>query len=375
MIYREEMCMYKNENQKYILHIVKEDKFCDGYISFMKNYMQDYEHRFIIIKGNGLFSNGYRDVKIVRIKELCKRDNLDSLFKAYKIIVSGIFGVEIVLAFFPKSILKKVYLQFWGGDFYSLRERLQKHSFVQQFKIWCKLKLIQRCQAVILLIDTEYQVFTELIGFPKKYFVAPMPADPNQHIDFVALRKSAEKENPVSLYILVGNSATPENQHIECFKMLKKFLEYNIQVICPLSYGDEEYKKQVIKNGNLILGDSFVPITQYMEYYEYCKVLAKCDIGIFNVNRQQALGNIILMLQLRKKVFIRQDTSMWQKYKKDGIILYRAEQISNLSFEEFIGQTEEEKIENEKRINQETGVESSQKMWDSVFIDEDENGK
>ena len=38
--------------KKKILHIITNDKFTSGYINFMMSKMENYEHTFIITKGN-----------------------------------------------------------------------------------------------------------------------------------------------------------------------------------------------------------------------------------------------------------------------------------------------------------------------------------
>jgi dTDP-N-acetylfucosamine:lipid II N-acetylfucosaminyltransferase len=47
--------------------------------------------------------------------------------------------------------------------------------------------------------------------------------------------------------ILVGNSATPTNNHVEVFKLLSDLDLRGHKVIAPLSYGDERYRDAIIK--------------------------------------------------------------------------------------------------------------------------------
>lgn len=96
--------------------------------------------------------------------------------------------------------------------------------------------------------------------------------------------------------------------------MIKKFKSENIKFVCPLSYGNFEYRDKVIEYGKNILGDKFCPITEYMPQQEYYSLLNKCSVGIFNNNRQQAMGNINVLLRFGAKVYIRDDTTMWNTF-------------------------------------------------------------
>ena len=54
--------------------------------------------------------------------------------------------------------------------------------------------------------------------------------------------------------ILVGNSATPSNNHIEIFKELQHVALDGRKVIVPLSYGEEDYAVGVVEAGEEVVG-------------------------------------------------------------------------------------------------------------------------
>ena len=182
-----------------------------------------------------------------------------------------------------------------------------------------------------------------------------MPRDPLKTIDFSAYRNTVKKSNCVKINI--GNSATEENRHIGILQLLEQYKSENIEIYAPLSYGDMNYRKTVIKEGNKIFGEKFHPILEMMEYEKYVEYLASCDITISNSLRQQGMGNLSLMLQLGKKVFMNQNSPMWDSYKNIGFKIYDTNSIDKLSFHEFTAfdaQTAKENIkcyEREKNIN------------------------
>lgn len=102
-------------------------------------------------------------------------------------------------------------------------------------------------------------------------------------------------------HIMVGHSATPTCCHLETFKMLKSYTG-KIKIFCPLSYPDDKkYIQQVTEAGSELFGNDFVPLTEFMSYDKYVEFLNDMDIGIFNNNRQQGMGNITNLLYLGKK--------------------------------------------------------------------------
>ena len=168
----------------------------------------------------------------------------------------------------------------------------------------------------------------------------------NEHIyQLIQNYREDAKASPIT--ILVGNSATESNQHVQVFKMLKRYINESFEVLCPLSYGDDSYRKEIIKVGLELFGDRFHPLTDYMDLESYYKMLAKCSVAIMNNNRQQAMGTINALIALKCKVYIRKDTPMWKLYYVENQMnIYSAEDIIHLSFEDLTSFPEKEQTEN-----------------------------
>ncbi len=97
--------------------------------------------------------------------------------------------------------------------------------------------------------------------------------------------------------ILVGNSATPANNHLECFAALRKLPDLDDrQVIVPLSYGDFDgaYPRHIVSVGTQHFGTRFVPMREFLPKDRYIEVLTSCGHVMMNHIRQQAMGNLII---------------------------------------------------------------------------------
>lgn len=139
--------------------------------------------------------------------------------------------------------------------------------------------------------------------------------------NFIGQRVSGES-------ILVGNSASFTNNHIEVIDLLSKFdLADSINIIAPLSYGDEDYKNKIIKFGQAELGQLFQPLADFMPIDEYVALIKQCGYAVMNHKRQQAVGNIVIMLYLGARVFLREENPTYIMLKKEGAILSSVQEL------------------------------------------------
>lgn len=370
------MLVKKNSisSKKKILHILAyDDKFTFGYVNFMKKEMPAWEHFFIIVPivnrdglidcDNIYYINRFFLAQVhSKIKKIIK--------DAEQIIVSGVFSSHVMVSFFSRKAMNKTFLHFWGNDFYSLRN--SPDSIRGAIKNKLKIHCIKKCAGLIFLIEGEYNKFLEITHIENRNYVAPMPGDPCKRIRNADYRTKHGNivgrtiANDV-VKILVGNSATSTNHHIEVFEMLKKFPLDKIEIYCPLSYGNEEYREIVLKEGVRILGEAFHPVLEFMNCEDYRSFLAGMDIGIFNNDRQQAMGNISIMLGLGKKIYMRNDTSMWKKYIDEGYILYPFSSVENIRFEKFILFDETAKKKNEMIDDTRDTIQIAKEKWSLIF--------
>lgn len=96
--------------------------------------------------------------------------------------------------------------------------------------------------------------------------------------------------------ILLGNSATPENNHLEVLEGLSRQALGESRIYAPLNYGDGRYAVVVAKRGHELFGDQFVPITEPLSLEQYHQVMARCSVVVMGHRRQQGLGNILRAL-------------------------------------------------------------------------------
>ena len=128
--------------------------------------------------------------------------------------------------------------------------------------------------------------------------------------------------------ILVGNSASPTNNHLEAFSSLSQArLSAERKIIAPLSYGIADYRAMVIEAGLKSFADRFQPLIDFMPIEEYVSIISSCSHVVMNHVRQQALGNIVIMLYLGAKVFVREESPVYIFFKSQGTCIFSIQQM------------------------------------------------
>lgn len=315
-----------------ILHLSLDDKFIDIALPYFNR----------ISHCNDLVVLADQQVRYVKSKAVIVND----VQKIIEQIDINKYGLIIIHALDP------VWYQFvlnlpktccivwlgWGYDYYSLlnntfllkktrcvefslKESIKKAIFT--FKRYSCRKLlcevIERIDYFSPVLDIEYNLVKNAVNtqnFPKYIPFTYGSLETDFGKDF--LNSYVTGNN-----ILVGNSATATNNHIEVFDLLKQYtLKNNQKIFCPLSYGDTKYKKSIEKLGYSILGEKFQPIVQFLPITEYIEIIGSCSIVIMNHVRQQALGNILSMLYLGATVYLREENPIYMFLIKNNIKVF-----------------------------------------------------
>lgn len=237
------------------------------------------------------------------------------------------------------SLVKRIKRKLKKVIFYKrYRNARLENQRILQAEIELQKQLIRRIDYLSTVLPFEYDLLAQLDGFRAKYF-------PFQYVSRNAFSLDTINENASK--ILLGNSATATNNHIDVLDVLKK---NNIQLECmiPSSYGDMDYLykfKYTFSNiPNLKFLDTF------MSKNEYIAMLKSCRVGIFGHIRQQAIGNLLFCMLQGSKIFLYKDSVAYKYFKKAGYIVYT---IDNDLTEENVSKL---MIEDEREINRKLAV-------------------
>lgn len=347
-----------------ILHFLGDSTYSNKFVEYVSSNFACQEHKFIFISSN--------EIKYVTQKDNVLKYRSNSFFDSIKIIKSLLKKYKpqkIFLHFlsdlnlFPVLLSSKHVIKYWivwGGDIYSyvdwnlydketeniIGKSTNKKSIKQLILKYIRKIAIKKIY-YIGINETEFSIIRKYFNTDAKRvdFKYPNPTQVSNEEQNVVSSRISES----SKVILLGNSGDPTNNHISILKRLKN-LDCDYKVIVPLSYGsNKKYIETVKQFGSELLGERFVPLMDFMSSDEYSKLLSTVDVGIMNHYRQQAAGNLRILLSQGKKVYLNEINPLYYYYTAKGILLSKIDDCNFNSsiFEEY---SEEVKELNKKAI-------------------------
>lgn len=312
-----------------VSHICNLDKFIPSFIDFVEEHFDDFATRHVFFITGDIHRYSYGARANTHQAQLGKKAKLLHLVKlagamqqSDKIILHGLFNKNVVLLLFLMPwLLKKCYWVMWGGDYY-VYQFGNRNSWRWKVSEFFRRPVIKKMGNLVNRISGDIELtrkWYEAQGRHIQCFCYP-----SNTVDTISDSESNEQQ---VTSIIVGNSADPSNNHKESLDKLLPYKDYDIKIYCPLSYGNQEYAADIIAYGKAIFGEKFYPLTKFMKIDEYMKLLQKIDIAIFNHKRQQAFGNILMLLGYGKKVFIRKESTLNETFLSIGIELFDSRYI------------------------------------------------
>jgi len=251
----------------------------------------------------------------------------------------------------------------WGGDLYFYKYRPQNE--VAEIMENKRRMIIPEFAEISCGIPGDYRIAQQIYnvkGKVKEYTV-PLPINKTMMDNFKGKVRN-DNYHSNALNILVGHSAAEEIEHIKAFKALERFKEYNVRVICPLSYGDAEYGQSVQNAGREIFREKFVPILKYMAPEHYLGLLNAIDIGVFFQQRQQGGSNIATLLYLGKKVYLHKENTLFEYWKEClEMDIFNVNELEAETFDEFVFMHDDSKNTNQAKITYLYDEQHMKKVW------------
>ncbi|SDU08267.1 TDP-N-acetylfucosamine:lipid II N-acetylfucosaminyltransferase [Halopseudomonas salegens] len=337
-----------------ILHIATDDKFIEQAIPVFESVFPGKNDVIIFTKTTPLQYVKLQTAKVVlKNKLFFTRAAVDrEIYNRYEIIVFHSFSHLTYPEIFNIPINKATIWLGWGYDYYedtlgkdtlllektlNLSKRLEpttpiyvikkiiKKSAVFLGVIASKKKAIERLTIFAPVLPSEF----DMVKNSKNWKRFPDHAIWNYGTIEDNLIKGFETESVSGNSILVGNSASLECNHAEAFDILKSIGISDRKVVVPLSYGQLEYSKLISTLGKDYFGENCESLNTFMPIEDYVKTIRKCGYVIMNHKRQQAVGNIVIMLYLGARVFVRTENPVFRFFNSLGIQLSTMEELEN----------------------------------------------
>ena len=331
-----------------ILHIATDEKFINS-VNWQFEKMNNLKNCFIL-----LLESIDSDIKYVKLSNNFKivEKNKKGLHRCLKEITKYDLVIFHGLNYFQSRIVlntpnkSKLIWFFWGGEFYdnpkisisSIGDKTKDFFIYQTFKDKVK-KIIRPLFYLITnqsktpeqnVLDAAKQInhFGILYKEEMDYFKSRKLLSENVSLfkmTYYPLEYVFQNIENLRVYgqnILIGNSASVTNNHLEAFDFLKDINLGERKIIVPLSYGDSKYGQSIKKIGETIFKQNIITVFNFMPLDEFNMLLASCNVVIMNHYRQQALGNIMAVLWMGSKVYLNQSNTLYHYLKRIGIIIF-----------------------------------------------------
>lgn len=337
-------------NRYRYVHLMFNDKFNKPFVDFLNEHFNPEEH--LVVCSRILrhpFPKGKNVMKVWTFRGLNLRaPNIK------KIICHSLCDSELVdVLYEQKDLLPKAYWIIWGGDLYSATRDLKNDFVRSHFKGW------------VTVSNGDEYIAEKIYGRPRDVYNV-------RYIDPIALETvrsvgMLSKVEDGFLRVQINNSC--DESTLEMLKVLAKYKNEHIYVRTILSYGEMQFRDEIIDCGRELFGDRFFAVSTYMSPNEYARYMATNDVVIFNQRRQQGLGNGNLAIAFGAKVYIRSEVSSFDHYSRLGIVVCDTNSIPDLSFKEFAYLPESARANNMAKGLAIFDRDVLAKLWRPVFAD------
>lgn len=293
------------------------------FVDFIDEHFGIHDHLFL---ANGLTDPGIFNCSpyvrpFGRFKHLIPA--LWNLNRAQIIILHSLFSIKVMLLLLLQPwLLSRCHWVIWGGDLYMHRD-LQKTWWGRCWDV-IRRQVISRIGGLVTQLKGDVRLARKWYGAKGQWHECFMYPSNLYHEQPTRLAKHDQ------ITILVGNSATVSNNHKQVLDKIACYATGNIKIYCPLSYGDRAYAQEISDYGESIFGNKFMVLRHFMPFEEYINLLAEIDVAIFNHDRQQGMGNTTTLLGMGKKVYMRNNTTLWSFYFGLGVEVFDVDKLDLL---------------------------------------------
>lgn len=327
-----------------ILHVFSDDKFFDR-IAINFDLLEDVDNLYIFYSPNKEYKFEYiKSHHKIQIEN--NKENYLKLFSDSQIDVVFFHALRSsYYEYILKTDIKKILIWWsWGFDLYNtglIKIELYKPLTLQTKKSRViklsktSLSYIRKLKSYLLTLRSDFVRRSVIKRIDYCVTVLPIEFELLSNVKFFSAKRFMEraifsafeplelsKTPPILGNVLVGNSATWENNHLDLIEILNQTdLGNGRKFILPLNYGDHVYAKIIKAN----LNDNFLSLDDFLDYNQYLEMLQSCSHVIFGCMRQQALGNIFLCFRKGIKIFLYKKSLNYIQLKKDGYIVFSIE--------------------------------------------------
>ncbi len=192
-------------------------------------------------------------------------------------------------------------------------------------------RAIPNIAAILWYVEEEMKMIDQRIKLPPWRFF--------QFFSFTdIIPEGTQPTNRDSKRILIGNSATIENNHADVLPALLELKNAGYGFSLPLTYGQfPRYKARVMSTYRKALEDQVTFMESHLPLDEYYFVLRQHPTAVFLHHRQQALGNILYLIYTGTKVYlsIHNIVSLWLRHNGVDVYIFETDFLRDIKAQQL----------------------------------------
>lgn len=197
------------------------------------------------------------------------------------------------------------------------------HKNVSQKNEILSKKIFPKIDFISTVLYEEYEAISARFGINNKYIEWNYL---NMEDDII---KGLEGKVIKGNNLLLGNSSSVFNNHLDSLIFLDDCSEFFENIICPLSYGDFSYSKEVEYLGIQLFSSRFISLNSYMKYSEYVNLISTCRYFYVGGFRQIGLGNIVVFLYMGGVLIMDHRNPIFAFLREKSIPVFSKDEISD----------------------------------------------
>lgn len=371
-----------------VIHFMKDEKFIDSFVEQYESTHTNEEKIYYIYlrdSNNQLKHVTNKAVEIItlnskKLKEIIsKNKNINSIY--FHNFPKNLFSLYRHI---PKTI--KICWIFYGAEIYqnvlhtNILDENSEVAYVASYKMKRLMRFLPtQIVKLRLLLGEKYRIYKlgkilsriDFFCHWNKYdYERVKELFPMFHAQFIhfgynhsfsMLQSQVEEETlsfendlkTVGKTIMLGHSATASLNHLTILKYLKQFGNQSFRIVCPVSYGDMDYKKIIVQYAKVNKIENLTLLEEFLSFQEYAKLISNIDVLIMNNIRALGGGNISLALKMGKKVYMNPQNTHYKYFMDLGFIIYSISDLFQSSLSEILTPLNlEEKNHNRKLITE-----------------------
>ena len=236
------------------------------------------------------------------------------------------FEYPIFVSKNPITLVKRIRYKYWKLKKFQTQRRDLKR------------KAVQRLDHLFHWNMLDHKEVEDLYGTKIEPLYFHYDAGVDREFDALSNPYVSKKKKTT---ILLGNSSSITNNHLEAIEFLSQYKNEDVEIYCPLSYGDEGYGDIIQKKGEKIFRSKFIAVRKFMDRKDYYCLLNDVDVVFMNHRRTQAAGNIMAFLKMGKKIYMKPESTLFQLLEGSGIKIFTVSG-SRFDFDEFVAPLDQE---------------------------------